>query len=98
MKDTGKLIDQLQTIAALLQRHLVIISIVIFALLCGYLLTQANTHITTRPEASAVAEKAQTVGRPTVDERVVDTIQNLQDRNVQVRTIFEEARENPFTE
>src|SRR3546814_17707838 len=98
MKDTAKLLDQLQVVGAFLHRYLVIISIAIFALLCGYILMKATSLTSAEPDLSAKTEQTEAVARPKVDERVVDTIIGLEDRNVQVRTIFENARDNPFAE
>ena len=98
MKDTAELLNQLQAIGAFIQRYLVIISVVVFAALCGYMLTKATSLVGADPGSGAATEQAEAVVRPKVDEKVVDTILNLEDRNVQVRTIFEKARENPFTE
>jgi hypothetical protein len=39
-----------------------------------------------------------TVQRPQIDERTVDRIQQLEDRNVEIRSLFEQARDNPFSE
>src|SRR5690606_29527860 len=98
MKDTAKLLEQFQIIGAYVQRYLVVITITIFALLCGYLLMKATSLTSAEPDPSAKTEETQAVARPRVEEKIVNTILGLEDRNVQVQTIFENARENPFME
>ena len=49
-------------------------------------------------DATAVSSKLQTVGLPRVDEDVVSKMLKLQDNSVSVKTLFEEARSNPFGE
>jgi len=57
-----------------------------------------NQYSHTEPADSAVQEKLQTTKRPKVDQAVLDKIQQLQDQNVQVQSLFDQARNNPFNE
>ena len=45
---------------------------------------------------AAVAEKSSTIKRLKIDEDSVEKIQQLQDQNIAVQSLFEEARDNPF--
>lgn len=61
--------------------------------LCGYLLFQVN-------QASSVAPASDTViaGRksPRIDESLVKRLESLEDNSVSVKSLFNEARTNPF--
>jgi predicted negative regulator of RcsB-dependent stress response len=50
------------------------------------------------PTQAAIDEKLQTVTRPKFDQAVLNRIQQLQDQNVDVQSLFDQARNNPFSE
>lgn len=79
-------------------RHRVIVTIVSIVLLYSWLVLQINLLNRREPSDEAVAEKLQTVKRPRIDQQTIDKIQSLQDNNVDVRTLFKQARDNPFQE
>jgi hypothetical protein len=49
-----------------------------------------------QPTDVAIADQAKTVGIVTVDPAVVKQLQDLQDNSVNVQSLFNEARNNPF--
>jgi predicted negative regulator of RcsB-dependent stress response len=51
-----------------------------------------------KPDQSAVSSKLQTAGVPHIDQDALNKIQQLQDNSVQVQTLFDQARSNPFQE
>lgn len=67
-------------------------------LLVTFIAFRINQLATLEPSQSAIDEKLQSVTRPRVDQEVLDQIQQLQDRNVEVQGLFDEARKNPFSE
>ncbi len=66
--------------------------------LYGYLVLYINELTQVEADELAVLEELQSTSRPEIDQAAVDKIRQLQDQNVQVETLFEEARENPFSE
>jgi hypothetical protein len=48
------------------------------------------------PDDEVVTERLRTLNRPKLDQDTVNKIQQLQDTNVQVKTLFDQARDNPF--
>lgn len=50
------------------------------------------------PDQAAVNAKLEVAGVPRIDEDVVRKIQQLQDNSVEVQTLFDQARSNPFQE
>lgn len=83
---------------AFVKQHAVVISIGLFALLAGYILLLTNQLTTRLPDQSSVDTELSGVSRPKIEKTVVDTILGLEDRNVEVKSIFQEARDNPFSE
>lgn len=66
--------------------------------LYGYLVLYINELTQVEADELAVLEELQSTSRPEIDQAAIDKIRQLQDQNVQVETLFEEARENPFSE
>jgi hypothetical protein len=83
---------------ALLQRHALFLGIAAFGLLYAYVIFQATTLSNKEPDEAAVTKQYQAVSHPKVDKEVAKTIEGLESQNVNVQTIFNQARENPFSE
>ncbi len=66
--------------------------------LVGFLIFRINQLATAEPSEAMIEEKLQAVARPKLDQAVVDRIQQLQDQNVEVKSLFDQARNNPFDE
>ncbi len=96
--DTTVITTKLAGATAFLRRHLVTIIIAAFGLLYMYILWQVSVLTSTVPSDKAVTDQLKAVPRPKIDEKAAQTMQGLEDQNVKIQTIFDEARENPFTE
>jgi len=80
------------------RRYLVMIFIIFFVGLYGFLVLRINTLASSEPSEDQVTEKLQTVKRPKIDQAAVDKMQQLEDQNIEVKTLFEQARKDPFSE
>lgn len=98
MNNFSSITPTLKSGFAFLQRHLFFVTVLSFALLAGYILFLTMQLSSAPPSAAKKQEQAQAVPRPRIQPSTVDTILSLEDRNVQTQAIFQEARENPFTE
>lgn len=99
MKLTPKdLLAKLKPALGFLKHYAIFIYMIILLGIFGFLVFRINQYSRTEPSEEAVQEKLQTVNRPKVDKAVLDKIQLLQDQNVQVHSLFDEARQNPFNE
>jgi PBP1b-binding outer membrane lipoprotein LpoB len=77
------------------------IALIIFLLACVFMVYQINTYVNSNPNEDAVTQKLSEVTNPKITKDALDTIkgiESLRDQNVQVKTLFEEARKNPFAE
>ncbi len=81
-----------------LKRYAVFIYVMILLCIFGFFILRINLYSRMEPSDDAVQEKLQAVQRPKVDQSVLDKIQQLQDQNVQVHSLFDQARNNPFSE
>lgn len=80
------------------KRYVVFIFVIIILLIFGFFVFRINQFSQTEPDETAVQEKLQTVQRPKIDQAVIDKIQQLQDQNIQIQSLFDQARNNPFSE
>lgn len=79
-------------------RFSAIIFILFFALIYGFLVQRLGTLTSREPDQSEVMEELNIVRRPKIDEEAVRKIEQLEAQNVEVQTLFEAARRNPFAE
>ncbi len=66
--------------------------------LYGYLILHVNELTQAEADEIEVLEMLQTTPRPQIDQQAVNAIIEMQDENVQVEALFQEARDNPFSE
>lgn len=98
MKDNPQLLEQLHAAGSFFKRHVILILVIFFAGIVAYIMLLTAGLSQAEPSPEAITEQAQAVARPKVSADIVKTIENLEERNIQIQAIFENARENPFTE
>lgn len=100
MKDLNakQIIAKLMPVLVLGQKYMKFIFFIFFMGLCAFLIYQINQFASVNPSESDVTDKLKTVTRPHIDQASIDQIQKLQDQNVQVQSIVQQARDNPFSE
>lgn len=64
----------------------------------GLVIWQIRAYVTQEPSESEVAQELTSINIPKVDEEAIKQITQLEDSNVQVKALFENARQNPFNE
>lgn len=96
--DTKDLKPKITAAIQWLKKHRIIVGIVAVVLLYGWLVLQINLLNRREPSDEAITERLQTIKRPRIDQATIDKIQKLQDNNVDVKTLFKQARDNPFQE
>ncbi|MCA9333020.1 hypothetical protein KDA00_04055 [Candidatus Saccharibacteria bacterium] len=80
------------------KKYNVIAFIVCVAIVFGFLVFKINQYTQIEPSEDAIAEELNTVTRPKIDEKAIEKIQQLEDQNIEVKSLFEQARDNPFSE
>lgn len=96
--DLKELPNKLEPFLQKFRRNIVMIFILALAAVFGFLILRISMLAHSEPSEQAVDEKLQQVKRPKIDEKAAQKIQQLEDTNVQIRSLFKQARENPFQE
>lgn len=65
-------------------------------LIYSFLVFRISVLSDPKPDDAAVAEQMKTVKRLRIDQNSINRIEQLEDQNVGVQSLFEEARDNPF--
>ena len=96
--DFKKLPVSFKKTLARIKRFEVITFVVLLVGLYGFLIMQISSSATSEPTQAQVMEELGTVKRLKIDQDSIDKIQQLEDQNVVVQSLFQEARDNPFSE
>jgi len=64
----------------------------------GFVLFRIQAAQSATPSTDDVSSQLQATTTPHVDPQVVSQMQSLQDHSVNVKTLFDQARDNPFKE
>jgi hypothetical protein len=73
-----------------------IIFLVFAAMLYGFVVLRINSLSNIQPSEDAIQQQVKTAKLLTVDSKVVQQLQALQDNSVRVNSLFDDARNNPF--
>lgn len=96
--DKTYLLDKLATTTAFVKRFRFLLVFLVFSAMFGYVIMQVNAVTSREPSETEISKKATAAPRTKVDEQLVEEITSLEEQNVQVKTIFNDARKNPFSE
>lgn len=96
--ELGDIKPKVRAALHVVQRYMVLIFILAFVGVYGFLVFRINSLTSSEPSDDAVAERLKTVQRPRIDQNAVDKIEQLKAQNIEVQTLFNEARNNPFNE
>jgi hypothetical protein len=97
MNDLKKITDKMMPYLLIARKYMQFIFFIFLAILVSFLMFQIRSFTQTEPSDDAVTEKLKTVQRPNIDANALSKIQQLQDQNVQVKSLFQ-TRSNPFSE
>lgn len=92
------LITKLISYTSVLKRYRVFIFLLVFLGLYAFLIMRISQLTQTEPSAAALNEQQKTVQRLKIDQDSINKILKLEDQNVEVKSLFEQARNNPFSE
>jgi hypothetical protein len=66
--------------------------------LFGFVVLRIRSYATIQPTQAAIDEKLQDLKRTRIDEDAIEKIQKLESSNIDVKALFDDARDNPFQE
>ncbi len=96
--DLKTLLAKFMSVLHWLKRYRAILFIVGLISMYSVLVLRVNMLSNKEPSDSDVTAKLQSVHPPKLDPAIVTKIQQLQDNSVDVKTLFNQARNNPFQE
>jgi hypothetical protein len=73
-----------------------LIFLVFVVILYGFVLLRVNSLGSAQPSEQAVTNEVKAARLPHFNQSVINQLQSLQDNSVNVQTLFDEARNNPF--
>lgn len=97
-EDLEKTLNKISPLVSFLKRYTVLIFILGFLGVYAYLVVRVNTLVQTEPTAAQLTDKLKDIKRTKIDQSVIKSIEQLQDQNIEVKSLFEHARDNPFSE
>jgi hypothetical protein len=83
-------------ISRVLKPYRVVLFVVFVALIYGFVLQRISSLVHAEPSEQAISSQVQTTKLPRIDPKIVQQLQALEDNSVSVKTLFNEARSNPF--
>ena len=95
-KSADDLTVQLRSAAHAASAYKAFIFFLVVAAFYGFIVWRINVFSNT--PASTSEENAQSAAQPHIDPATVAKIQSLQDNSVNVQSLFDAARQNPFQE
>lgn len=71
-----------------------------FMVVCvfGFIFYRISYFNSVQPSEDSINEKLNNLQRPRIDKDIINKLQNLEHDNIQVQSLFNQARDNPFTE
>lgn len=97
MKDKLKnIIGKASVLLKKIQKYAVFVFLISIFSVYGFLIFQIGRLSQYEPDEAAVKEQLNTVKRLKIDQNTIDKIEQLEDQNVSVQSLFKSARDNPF--
>lgn len=96
--DTTALLSKLQPLQKYLKQYGVFAFILVFLGTYVYLVLHIGKLIQAEPNPSTETSDIKPVNRLKIDKNAVSQMTELETQNVDVQSLFKEARDNPFTE
>lgn len=85
-------------VAHSLRKYASVLIFIAFTGIYGFLTLQINSLSNPSIEESLVLSESKTVPLPRIDENAAQKLLSLQDNSVNVQTLFDQSRTNPFQE
>jgi hypothetical protein len=90
------LLSQAKAKLAAISRYSLIAFIVFVAVLYGFVMLRVSNLKGAEPSTDAVSSQVKAAKVPHIDPAVVEQLESLQDNSVNVKALFDQARNNPF--
>ena|SRR6266496_2161058 len=81
-----------------LSKYTVVLFLLLLAATYGYVLFRISVQVNVQPSDTDITTQAKASAVPHVDPTAVKQLESLQDNSVNVKSLFNQARSNPFHE
>lgn len=98
LPDKSQLVNRIAPLAAKFKRYRVFLFIVTFLGIYAFLIVRINSLTQGEPSVSELNQGPGTIKRLQLDQDSVNKLKELEEQNIEVRALFKQARDNPFTE
>jgi len=96
--DPKALPEKLADVFHKISRYRIFLFFLLLAAVYGFLFYRIGALNNAEPDPTALSSQNQTAQVPRINPSVVNQLQQLQDNSVNVQTLFDQARSNPFQE
>lgn len=93
-----ELIKQLTKLVNKSKKYLPIASILILLGIYGFLVMRISGSVQQEPSQDDITTQLSTIKRLKIDQTSINKIQQLEDQNIVVQSLFDTARNDPFKE
>lgn len=90
--------DTLQQVLRVVLRYAIVLFVILVTGTYGFVLYRITSAHDVTPSQADIDAKLQKSATPRIDPQVVQQMQSLQDNSVNVKSLFDAARSNPFNE
>lgn len=94
--NTEKIINKLQPVKIFIVRYAVIIFIISAAAIFGFMTLQISRYSNAEPTSDQIEEKKNSLKQVKLNDEAVQKIQELEDKNINIESLFNNGRDNPF--
>ena len=98
MKDLKALPEKLSFVVEASKKYLPLLFCLLLLLVYGFLAYRINVFSNQAPSVNDINTQSRTSQVPHIDQATLTQLKNLQDNSVNVKSLFNDARSNPFQE
>lgn len=96
--DIKKLAPKISAVLKKLRPYSLFICIILVLCIYLFIVVKIRQLANQQPSTTDVTNKLVELQTPKLDQDAVDTILQLEEESIEIRTLFNEARQNPFQE
>ena len=90
------IVNKLQPVKLFVTRYAVIIFIIVVAGIFGFMALQISIYSSSEPTSDQIDEKKSNLSQVRLNDEAAQKIQELEDKNINIESLFNNGRANPF--
>ncbi len=96
--DISTIKQKLSSCLSFFKKYTTLFVILVILWIFGYLIINIQSLISKEPSESVIEEKINATKTAKIDRSAIEQIKKLQSINIEIKTLFDQARDNPFQE